>query len=82
MMSIPPENQTNILIFQEQGNKKQQRESLENAYTNFVEPHVNQLQLLEVDATPKPPVTVSAWGCYFTLSWLLLVFIYCFRQRK
>ncbi|MEC4805273.1 MAG: hypothetical protein SAJ12_22515 [Jaaginema sp. PMC 1079.18] len=62
--------------------KIKQREALENAYSNFVEPHVMQLQLLEVDATPKPPVTVSTWGCYVTLGWLLLVFIYCFRQGK
>jgi len=62
--------------------KIKQREALENAYSNFVEPHVIQLQLLEVDATPKPPVTVATWGCCFTLGWLLLVLFYCFRQRK
>jgi hypothetical protein len=64
--------------------KIKQREALEKAYGNFVEPYVSQLQIqmLEVDATPKPPVIVSAWGCYFTLGWLLLVFVYCFRHRK
>lgn len=62
--------------------KIKQREALENAYSNFVEPHVMQLQLREVDATPKPPVTVATWGCCFTLGWLLLVLFYCFRQRK
>lgn len=63
----------------DQQDKIKQREALENAYTNFVEPHVNQLIEVNVQPIPETPVTFS--GFYCVSGWLLLTMLYCMWMR-
>lgn len=59
--------------------KVKQREALENAYENFVEPHVNQLIEVKVES-PMVPVTPPT--CFWYVSgWLLLTVVYCLWVR-
>lgn len=58
--------------------KFKQREALENAYSNFVEPYTNQL--IEVNAqsfpsVPSVPVAFSGFCC--ASIWLALTLLYC-----
>ena len=64
---------------QEQTNKIKQRESLENAYGNLVEPYVKQV----IEVPPPALATASvAFPCFCTASvWLLLTFWCCVRMR-
>ncbi|SKB13714.1 conserved hypothetical protein [Planktothrix sp. PCC 11201] len=62
-----------------QQDKIKDREALENAYTNFVEPHVNQL--IEIDAQSLPTIPVVHSGFYCVSGWLLLTLLYCFWMR-
>lgn len=59
--------------------KVKQREALENAYENFVEPHVNQLIEVKVES-PMVPVVPSTCFCYVS-GWLVLTVFYCLWVR-
>lgn len=60
--------------------KVKQREALENAYGNFVEPQINQFLEVQVQSMPTVPVMSACLGC--TLGWLLLTGVYCLRMRR
>lgn len=62
-------------IKQQQQALRQQRQALEDAYTNFVEPQVNQQIEIPVHPLPTPPVNSSV--CYSVCGWLLLTLVYC-----
>jgi len=62
--------------------KFKQREALENAYSNFVEPHVNRLIEVKVDAATVTPVNPVFPICFYSVSiWLLLTVVYCLSTR-
>lgn len=62
--------------------KFKQREALENAYSNFVEPHVNRLIEVKVDAASVTPVNSVFPSCFYSVSiWLLLTGVYCLSTR-
>ncbi|MCW6035572.1 hypothetical protein K4A83_04690 [Spirulina subsalsa FACHB-351] len=60
-------------------NKFKQREALENAYSNFVEPQINQLIEVRVQSVPSVPVMFAGLGC--VSGWLLLTVVYCLWMR-
>lgn len=62
-----------------QQEKVKQREALENAYSNFVEPHINQF--IKVNAQPLPTIPVVHSGFYCASVWLLLTLFYCLWMR-
>jgi len=67
-----------------QQSKWKQRQALENCYSNFVEPYVNQFIEVNTQSLPAVPVT-SYSGLCFTSGWLLLTLLYCMWmlwQRK
>ena len=57
-----------------------QREALENAYDNFVEPYVNQF-IIEVNAQHSPSIDVTLPGLGCVSGWLVLTLLYCFWMR-
>lgn len=59
--------------------KIKQRQALENAYGNLVEPYVKQV----IEVPPQTLATASvAFPCFCCTSvWLLLTFWYCVRMR-
>jgi hypothetical protein len=63
-----------------QQDKWKKREALENCYTNWVEPHVNQLIEVNPQSLPATPVT-SYSGLCCTSAWLLLTLLYCLWMR-
>ncbi|AFY80901.1 hypothetical protein [Oscillatoria acuminata] len=60
--------------------KVKQREALENAYGNFVEPQINQWLEVQVQSVPTVPVMSAPLGC--ALGWLLLTGVYCLWMRR
>jgi hypothetical protein len=78
-MDILPGNQLKVWNDQAPINKIKDREALENAYTNFVEPHVNQL--IEIDAQSLPSIPVVNSGFYCVSGWLVLTLLYCVWMR-
>ncbi|MEA5467275.1 hypothetical protein [Spirulina sp. 06S082] len=62
-----------------QQDKIKQREALENAYTNFVEPHVNQSIAIDPQPIASNPVIFSGFCC--ASGWLLMTLCYCFVMR-
>ncbi len=62
-----------------QQDKIKQREALENAYTNFVEPHINQFIAIDSKPIPSNPVILS--GFYCASGWLLVTLFYCLGMR-
>ncbi len=54
--------------------KIKQRQALEDAYSNFVEPYLNQR--IEVKQESSCSVAVSPVGVYYASGWLLLVMLY------
>lgn len=74
-MESLPENKLPFSIYFSATEKVKQREALENAYTNFVEPQVNQQIEIPVHPLPTPPVNSSV--CYSVCGWLLLTLVYC-----
>jgi hypothetical protein len=79
-MDILSENRLNLFVAEYSNNKFKQREALENAYTNFVEPYVNQL--IEVNSQPLPTTPV-AFPCFCCASvWLLLTLLYCLWAKR
>lgn len=64
----------------DQEDRIKQREALENAYDNFVEPYVNQF-IIEVNAQPSPSIDVTLPGFGCVSGWLVLTLLYCFWMR-
>lgn len=60
--------------------KLKEREALENAYGNFVEPHINQWIALSTQTITTPPNPHI--GLYCTSGWLLLTLIYCHITKR
>jgi len=63
----------------DQQDKIKQREALEDAYDNFVEPYINQL--IEVNAQSLPNIDVAFSGLCCASGWLLLTMLYCVWMR-
>lgn len=59
--------------------KHKQREALENAYTNFVEPHINQQITVQIDSVQEMPIAATEFGC--VSGWLLFTVVYCLWVR-
>ncbi|WP_072160596.1 hypothetical protein [Planktothricoides raciborskii] len=64
-----------------QQSKWKQRQALENCYSNFVEPYVNQFIEVNTQSLPDVPVT-SYSGLCFTSGWLLLTLLCCVRMMR
>ena len=62
-----------------QQNKIKQREALENAYGNFVEPYVNQVIAVNAQSLPNIPAAFPGFCC--ASGWLLLTILYCVWMR-
>lgn len=61
--------------------KLKQRQALEDAYSNFVEPYVNQL--IEIPQESIPAVPAISPTCFGWVSgWLLLTLLYCVAMRR
>ncbi|MGL4503062.1 MAG: hypothetical protein ACRCU2_28630 [Planktothrix sp.] len=60
--------------------KIKQRQALEDAYSNFVEPYLHQG--IEVKLESSSPVAVSPVGVYYASGWLLLVMLYFIWMRR
>lgn len=63
--------------------KFKQRAALEDAYSNFVEPYVNEVMEIQLNSsleTPPAPVMSACLGC--VSGWLLLTFVYCLWMRR
>ncbi|MGE5660304.1 MAG: hypothetical protein ACM37W_27250 [Actinomycetota bacterium] len=58
-----------------QQDKLKQREALENAYDNFVQPYINQV--IEVNAQSLPNIPVAFPGFCCASGWLALTLLYC-----
>lgn len=78
-MDILSKNKLNYWIEQAPINRIKQREALENAYGNFVEPHVNQF--IEINAQSLPIIPVAFPGLCCASGWLLLTVLYCVWMR-
>ncbi len=63
-----------------QEDRIKQREALEDAHGNFVEPYINQLT--EVNAQSLPNIDVVLPGFCCVSGWLVLVIFYCFWMRS
>ncbi|MEG4282361.1 hypothetical protein QUB68_04475 [Microcoleus sp. A006_D1] len=63
-----------------QEDRIKQREALEDAHGNFVEPYINQL--IEVNAQSLPNIDVALPGLCYVSGWLALVLLYCFWMRS
>ncbi len=50
-----------------------QREALENAHGNFVEPHINQI--IVVNTQPLPTIPATPYGFIAISGWLVLTLI-------
>jgi hypothetical protein len=64
----------------DQEDRIKQREALENAYDNFVEPYVNQF-IIEVNTQPSPSIDVTLPGFCVVSGWLVLTLLYCVWMR-
>ena len=62
-----------------QQDKLKQREALENAYGNFVEPYVNQVIAVNPQSLPNIPAAFPGFCC--ASGWLLLTMLYCIWMR-
>jgi hypothetical protein len=58
-----------------QQDKLKQREALENAYSNFVEPYINQVIAVNTQSLSNIPVAFPGFCC--ASGWLLLTMLYC-----
>lgn len=63
-----------------QQDKLKQREALENAYGNFVEPYINQVIAVNAHSLPNIPVAFPGFCC--ASGWLLLTMLYCVWMRS
>jgi hypothetical protein len=78
-MDILTENQGISEIGQPLTDKIKQRQALEDAYSNFVEPYL--YQRIEVKLESSSSVAVSPVGVYYASGWLLLVMLYTVLMR-
>ncbi|MEC4896103.1 MAG: hypothetical protein SAL07_11485 [Oscillatoria sp. PMC 1051.18] len=78
-MDISPDSKIDLSVAQTSNKKLKQREALENAYGNFVEPHVNRWMEINTQSLAEVPVTSS--GFYCVSGWLLLTVLYCVWMR-
>jgi hypothetical protein len=62
-----------------QEDRIKQREALEDAHDNFVQPHIEQLT--EVNTQSLPNIDVALPGFCYVSGWLVLVIFYCFWTR-
>jgi len=63
----------------DQEDRIKQREALEDAHDNFVQPYINQLT--EVNAQSLPDIDVALPGFCCVSGWLVLTLLYCFWMR-
>lgn len=63
----------------DQQDKLKQREALENAYGNFVEPYINQVIAVNTQSLPNMDVAFPGFCC--ASGWLLLTILYSFWIR-
>lgn len=63
-----------------QQDKIKQREALENAFDNFVQPYVNHLIQVNVQPLPNSDVVFPGFCC--ASGWLVLTLLYCFWMRR
>jgi hypothetical protein len=63
-----------------QEDKIKQREALENAYDNFVQPYIHQLIEIKDQSLPTAPVAISGLCC--ASGWLALTLFYCAWMRS
>ncbi len=75
--NVPDLNPAIAPLDNPQHSKLKQREALENAYSNFVEPHLTSTVPLAPNAIA--PLTPTVAGC--TSGWLLLTVVYCLGLR-
>ncbi|MCT7952918.1 hypothetical protein NG798_24260 [Ancylothrix sp. C2] len=64
----------------DQQDKLKQREALENAYDNFVQPYIKQL--IEVNPQSLPNIDVAFPGFCCASGWLALTLLYCVWLRS
>jgi len=62
-----------------QEDRIKQREALEDAHDNFVQPHIEQFT--EVNTQSLPNIDVALPGFCYVSGWLALVIFYCFWTR-
>ena len=62
-----------------QQEKIKQREALEDAYDNFVEPYINQV--IAVNSQSLPNIDVAFPGFCCASGWLVLTMLYCVYMR-
>ncbi|MGL4502004.1 MAG: hypothetical protein ACRCU2_23260 [Planktothrix sp.] len=67
------------LVMDELQRKFKQRQALEDAYSNFVEPHINQFLEVKVESMTTVPVTSAS--LVYASGWLLLVMLYSILMR-
>ena len=79
-MDILPENQGISGIGQTLTDKLKKRQALEDAYSNYVEPHINQLIEVKVESMTTVPVTSA--GLVWVSGWLLLTLVCYLRMRR
>lgn len=60
--------------------KIKDREALENAHENFVQPYIHQLIEVQEQSLPTTPVAISGLCC--TSAWLALILVYCTWMRS
>jgi membrane protein YqaA with SNARE-associated domain len=79
-MSISFKEKLDYWIDQSYSDKLKQREALENAHGNFVEPHINQLITVNTQLLPTMPI--APHGFCIVSGWLVLTLIYCVWVRS
>jgi len=57
-----------------------QREALENAHGNFVEPHINQMMTVSPQLLPR--VNITPYGFCIVSAWIVLTLLYCVWMRS
>ena len=74
-MSILSKEKFDYWFEQNYRDKIKQREALENAHGNFVEPHINQF--IAVNSQSLTTIPINPPGLYCTSAWLFLALGYC-----
>lgn len=79
-MDILSENKLNLFEAKYSNKKFKEREALENAYSNFVEPYVKQLIEVKPQSLSTTPVAFPCFCC--ASGWLVLVLLYCLWAKR
>ena len=79
-MNISFKEKIDYWIDQNHADKLKQREALENAHGNFVEPHINQI--IAVNPNPLLNISITPYGFYCVSGWLLLVLVFYFGMGR